>query len=915
MELTLKKYFGYSAFRPYQKEIIENILQGKDCLVVMATGSGKSLCYQVPPLVVNKTAVVISPLLSLMQDQVMALRQRGIKADHLSSAQTDLSVQCNAEHGQFDILYMTPEKACSVSTSFWSNLLGVGICLLAVDEAHCISEWGHDFRVEYKHLDKLRNILPNIPFVGLTATATEKVRIDIMNSLKMRDPYVTIGSFDRTNLFYGVKSFNRSVSFVEELVEEVSKCVANAGSTIIYCTTIKDVEQIFKSLLEAGIKTGIYHGQMDNKARQESHRSFIRDELHVMVATIAFGMGIDKPNIRYVIHYGCPKSLESYYQESGRCGRDGIASMCWLYYTRSDFAKADFYCREASLENQRRAIKESLMAAQRYCMLTTCRRKFLLDYFGEKYTSDKCGTCDNCTTSRKESDMSKEAFLLMACIQSCGGNWGLNMPVDVLRGSRSKKILNTHFDKLPLHGLGKELSANWWKALGYLLISDGYLTETVEDKFKFVSVSPKGLQFLRSSKPDNQPTLLLPVTSEMSGDEEYRNKLSEFGEFNGLAPLKNEGLSEGEAQLYKMLLEERMKLARAVGTAPYAICGDQTLKKIALTRPSTNARLANIDGVNQHLLMKYGNHFIGSIKSLSQQLNLSLDGDASLQPIVTKPVMTTVPKTERKVTPAKFEAWKMWHEDGLSFLKVANFPGRPAPVKEETIFGYILDAAQEGCAIDWSRLCQEIGLTCEIFTNIHAAISKVGKDKLKPIKNELPEEISYMHIKACLSMHDLRVSTEVIPPSQPSCIRAREHSIQRSEVLPRSNHPSCMEGPCDYEKPVGNMIGHYFSERSGGEGLVPADNSTSPKQPLVYTNDLLSSSKRQKVEASEEHSLALELTESSLLNWLKNYNDGVSPSDILEHFNGSTEKLVLEMLSCLESEFSIFKKNNLYMLM
>ncbi|PSS09571.1 Werner syndrome ATP-dependent helicase [Actinidia chinensis var. chinensis] len=609
MELTLKKYFGYSAFRPYQKEIIENILEGKDCLVVMATGSGKSLCYQVPPLVVNKTAVVISPLLSLMQDQVMALRQRGIKADHLSSAQTDLSVQHNAEHGQFDILYMTPEKACSISISFWSNLLAMGICLLAVDEAHCISEWGHDFRVEYKQLNKLRNILPNIPFVGLTATATEKVRIDIMNSLKMRDPYVTIGSFDRTNLFYGVKSFNRGVSFVEELVEEVSKCVANAGSTIIYCTTIKDVEQIFKSLLEAGIKTGIYHGQMDNKARQESHRSFIRDELHVMVATIAFGMGIDKPNIRYVIHYGCPKSLESYYQESGRCGRDGIASMCWLYYTRSDFAKADFYCGEASSDNQRRAIMESLMAAQRYCMLTTCRRKFLLDYFGEKYTSDKCETCDNCTTSRKESDMSREAFLLMACIQLCRGNWGLNMPVDVLRGSRAKKILNAQFDKLPLHGLGKELSANWWKALGYQLISHGYLTETVKDTFKFVSVSPKGLQFLSSSKPDNQPTLFLTVTSEMSGDEEYRNKLSEFGEFNGLAPLKNDGLSEEEAQLYKMLLEERMKLARAGGTAPYAICGDQTLKKIALTRPSTNARLANIDGVNQAPSFKCLNHF------------------------------------------------------------------------------------------------------------------------------------------------------------------------------------------------------------------------------------------------------------------------------------------------------------------
>ncbi|KAL7247130.1 hypothetical protein ACSBR2_002113 [Camellia fascicularis] len=888
MESTLKKFFGYSTFRPYQKEIIEKILEGRDCLVVMATGSGKSLCYQVPPLVAKKTAVVISPLLSLMQDQVMALRQRGIKAEHLSSAQTDSSVQRNAESGQFNILYMTPEKACSISTSFWSNLLNMGICLLAVDEAHCISEWGHDFRVEYKQLGNLRNILTNVPFVGLTATATEKVRIDITDSLKMRDPYVTIGSFDRNNLFYGVKSFKRISSFVDELVGEVSKCVANAGSTIIYCTTVKDVEQIFKSLLEAGIKAGIYHGQMNNKAREESHRSFIRDESDVMVATIAFGMGIDKPNIRYVIHYGCPKSLESYYQESGRCGRDGIASMCWLYYTRGDFGKADFYCGEARSENQRRAIMESFMAAQHYCMLTTCRRKFLLDYFGEKCTPDKCGNCDNCTTSRKESDMSREAFLLMACMRACGGNWGLNMPVDVLRGSRSKKILDAQFDKLPFHGLGKELSANWWKALGYQLISHGYLTETIRDVFKFVSVSPKGMQFLSSSKPDHQPPLVLPVTDELSGNEKPRNKLGEVKEFIGLSPLEYEGLSEAEAQLYKMLLEERMKLARAVGTAPYAICGDQTLKKIVLTRPSTKARLANIDGVNQHLLTKYGDHFLRSIQCLSQGLNLSLDDDASIQPNIAKPVYTT-PNQERKLTPARFEAWRMWHEDGLSFQKIANFPGRSAPVKEDTVIGYIVDAAQEGCAIDWIRFCQEIALTRELFANIQAAILKVGsKDKLKPIKNELPEEISYALIKVCLAMQDLGISAEVI--SAGHC-RADEHSNVTSALLSTSNHPCHTEGTCEFQRSVENAVGHY-------------------------TDDLLSPSKRHKVHGTEEeNSLALVATENSMLSWLENYKDGVSLSDILKHFNGSTEESIVEMLSCLESEFLIFKKNNLYRLM
>ncbi|XP_015088218.1 uncharacterized protein LOC107031384 isoform X2 [Solanum pennellii] len=846
-----------------------------------------------------------------MQDQVMTLKQRGIKVDYLSSAQTDRGVQSNAELGHYDILYMTPEKACALPISFWSRLLKAGMCLLAVDEAHCISEWGHDFRVEYKQLDKLRNVLLNVPFVGLTATATEKVRSDIMNSLLMKDHHVAIGSFDRKNLFYGVKSFSRSSQFVDQLVEEISKYVDNANSTIVYCTTVKDTEEIFKSLLEAGIKAGIYHGQMANKAREEAHRSFIRDEFYVMVATVAFGMGIDKPNVRYVIHYGCPKSLESYYQESGRCGRDGVPSACWLYFTRSDFAKADFYSAEARSASQRKAITEAFSAAQHYCMLSTCRRKYLLDYFADEYAHDDCGNCDICTSSMKEKDLSREAFLLMACIQSCGGRWGLNLPIGILRGSRSKKIVDAQFDKLPFHGLGKELSANWWKGLAYQLISRDYLVETFKDMYKTVSVSEKGLQFLRSSSPDHQPPLFLAETPEMDLDEKNIDIPSETSEINGLAFKEFEGFSEAETRLYKILIEERIKLARATGTAPYAVCGDQTLKRISLTRPSTKARLANIDGVNQHFIKLYGDNFLQSIKHLSEACNLSLDGEPTSQTSVRSKTLT-VP-SNKKLTPAKFEAWKMWHEDGLTFKEIANFPSRAVAIKEQTVLEYILEAAREGCKMNWTRFCEETGLTRETFLSIQNAVSKVGREKLKPIKTELPEEVNYGQIKAYLTMQEAGVSAEVFSSKSEQSCNGDECLTKISEVLQNSIIQSDMQGDVDIGEAPGITGASSPGETEGAESHLLTE---SRKEAASSEGDFLIHTKRQKVEAAEGESFrALDATEESILSWLKNSDDGVTLSDLLEHFNGSTEKSLVNLLCCLEGEFLIYRKNNVYKLL
>ncbi|KAG9443392.1 hypothetical protein H6P81_014732 [Aristolochia fimbriata] len=876
MEEVLKKYFGYSSFRPSQKDIILQILRGRDSLVVMATGSGKSLCYQIPPLISGKTAVVISPLLSLMQDQVMSLKQRGIKAEYVGSTQMDQTVISSAECGHFNILYMTPEKATSVSSKFWSNLQKVGISLLAVDEAHCISEWGHDFRREYKQLHNLRGFLINIPFVGLTATATEKVRRDIIQSLKMKDPYVAIGSFDRPNLFYGVKHFDRGDSFVEELVREITKHVANAGSTIIYCTTVKDTEQIFESLRAAGVQAGIYHGQMTAKARQDSHRSFIRDELLVMVATVAFGMGIDKPNIRCVIHYGCPKSLESYYQESGRCGRDGISSVCWLYFTRSDFAKGHFYLEESQSKTHREAVMQSLMAAQRYCSLATCRRKSLLEYFGEQVSFTNCGNCDTCTSSNKarERDMSEEAFLLLTCIQSCGSRWGLNMPIDVLRGSRSRKILDKNYDKLQLYGLGKKHSSNWWKALGDQLIVHGYLVENVSDIYRTVRVSSSGLEFLRASSTAYHPPLLLIVTSEMADEEEESAHCKVQGDFQNLASEEYKEFSETEAKLYQMLLGLRERLARSTGTAPYAVCGDQTIKNMAKIRPSTKARLANMDGVNQHLVAMYGDEFLLHIGRLSSELDLPRDGEAlTVQIVSTRKVPSN---SERKLAPAKFSAWKMWMEDCHTLTEIANFPGRAAPLKEATVAEYILEAAREGFSISWSRFFKETDCQFEILLEIQSAVAKVGStERLKPIKEELPEHVSYMHIKAYLTMQKLGVSLDEIKGHEESC------------------------------KPEECILG----TSSGGANVCGSKHTRIEESEVEDTHP----SKSLKSGTGEDNTM-LEATESRILELLQNQN-GVSLPMIMDHFKGSTKEQVVNLLNFLEGEFLLYKRNDLYSIM
>eukprot|EP00897_Mesotaenium_endlicherianum_P008728 jgi/Mesen1/7884/ME000420S07022 len=458
MAAVLKEKFGYGTFRAQQREVVEALLGGRDALVVMATGSGKSLCYQLPPLVSRKTAVVISPLLSLMQDQVMALQQRDISAEYLGTTQTDSSVTGRAQRGEYDIVYMTPEKAFYLPASFWEGLSSArgGISMVAVDEAHCVSEWGHDFRPEYRRLSELRNSLPGVPFAALTATATAKVRQDIVASLRLQRPYTAVSSFDRANLFYAVKALARTQSFRDELAEQVQRDAVAGGATIIYTTTVRDADEVAEALLARGVMAASYHAQLSTKRRTDVHRAFVKDELAVVVATVAFGMGIDKPDIRTVVHYGCPKSLEAYYQESGRAGRDGQPATCTLYYARSDFAKTDFWASEARTSG-----------------------------------------------AASEMDVGVDAVLLLGAVAACGGRFGLNLPIDMLRGSMAKKVVERGYDKCQPHGTGKHRSAAWWKALADFLLERDQHSDMLPTLVNaFSSLCQLGAKRKRVSGPD-----------------------------------------------------------------------------------------------------------------------------------------------------------------------------------------------------------------------------------------------------------------------------------------------------------------------------------------------------------------------------------------------------------------------------
>ena len=586
----LKDTFGYDTFRPLQREVIENVLAQRDTLAIMPTGGGKSLCYQIPALLFDGLTVVVSPLISLMKDQVEQLRAFGVPALFLNSSLAPQEYQENMDYvrrGEVKLLYVAPETL--LTPRIISLLEAVQIDCLTIDEAHCISEWGHDFRPEYRQLVAVRQRFPQAVCLALTATATERVRQDIRSTLKFATANEFVASFNRENLFIEVVRKNDPINQTTQILERHKD-----QSGIIYCFSRRQVDELAAYLTAQGYSVRPYHAGLEDAERKQNQEAFIRDDVQIIVATIAFGMGINKPNVRFVIHFDLPKSIESYYQEIGRAGRDGLPAHCTLFYSYSDVAKINYFIDQKEGDEKRVAIGH-LDAIVRFAEdELTCRRKPLLNYFGESYEADTCSNCDNCTSTPTElTDITIYAQKFLSCVKRADEKFGAGHIADILLGSQNKKVLRWGHDKLSTYGIGTELTKKQWMHIARQLLTMGYLKQ--EGEYRTLALTAKGLEMLRKRET------VMGVVQEAERVQK-KGKRKEELEYNHA--------------LFALLRQKRKEMADEAGVPPYVIFSDRTLTEMAAYYPQSAESLLSISGVGQVKLRQYGEVLSGSHQGL-----------------------------------------------------------------------------------------------------------------------------------------------------------------------------------------------------------------------------------------------------------------------------------------------------------
>lgn len=590
--LTLKTTFGYGAFRPLQREIIETALAGRDVFALLPTGGGKSLCFQLPALHRAGLTVVVSPLIALMKDQVDQLQAAGVAATYLNSTLTAAEARsrlAGLHRGEWRLLYVAPERL--MLDEWKENLTNWNITALAIDEAHCVSEWGHDFRPEYRQLARLRALLPNVPVMALTATATERVRDDIVRHLQLREPEVFVASFNRPNLTYRVLPKDQPL---KQIIDFVRKREDESG--IIYCATRATTERVAEALAGRGFSARAYHAGLDAEERSRNQELFLRDECRIICATIAFGMGINKPNVRWVIHHDLPKNIEGYYQETGRAGRDGLPSDCLLLFSGGDAAKQTHFIDEITDEHEKAVARNQLRVMMHYAESAGCRRSELLAYFGEKFPLSECGACDNCLEPRETYDGTVLAQKFLSCIyrirQTGRFGVGMNHLIEVLTGAETEKVLRWNHDKLTTYGIGKELARPAWAAVGRELMRLGYVAQA-EGEYPILELTEAGMNVLRTrEKITLTKPLSLPKAKRVT---------------------RREGEIACDEILFARLRELRKKLADERGVPAYVIFGDATLRQLAREYPIDVDQLDGITGIGEKKRAEFGATFVAAI--------------------------------------------------------------------------------------------------------------------------------------------------------------------------------------------------------------------------------------------------------------------------------------------------------------
>lgn len=627
----LKEIFGYSQFRGNQETIIRNLLDGRNTFVIMPTGAGKSLCYQLPAMVRDGLAIVISPLIALMKNQVDQMNAYGVNARFLNSTLSKSEItrlKKDCMNGNVKLLYVAPESLNKEETIEF--LKKVHVAFVAIDEAHCISEWGHDFRPEYRRIKNMIQTLGDMPVIALTATATPKVQIDIQKNLQMEEADVFISSFNRKNLYYEVRPKKETK---KQLIKFLKEHKGKSG--VIYCLSRKKVEEIAQLLNVNGFKAAPYHAGLDPDVRMKNQDDFLNEEVDIIVATIAFGMGIDKPDVRFVVHYDVPKSLEGYYQETGRGGRDGLEGLCLMFYSHNDLSKLEKFNKDKPVQERENA-RVLLQEMEYYAESPVCRRRQLLHYFGEEYTQENCGMCDNCVHPRERFDGTESVKLVLQAVKQTNERFGLNHLVNVIRGTEDEYVKSYgHFD-LAVYGKGGDEDVDYWKSVIRQTLIYQFLEKDI-DNIGALKISQRGEDFLRK-----------PHAVELARDHDFTTEIDEEEESAERTPINTKSY---DVKLFEMLKALRKKIAKDKNLPPYVIFQDPSLEEMATTYPTTKDELAQVNGVGMGKVNKFGDEFLTLIQQFVEEHDIETANDVVVKSSVnkSKTKILIIQQVDRKV--------------------------------------------------------------------------------------------------------------------------------------------------------------------------------------------------------------------------------------------------------------------------